>query len=89
MLRVSTYELLTKQPAIQPFQGALPKVVGVGGASPKIHGYGDVPFEIDDVVLHHALLVVDILNFFLIVGMDILRPHNALLFANETAPIKF
>ena len=41
-----------------------PHVFGVEGASPKIHGYVDVPLVIDDVVLHHALFVVENLDFF-------------------------
>ena len=45
--------------------------------------------EIDDVDLHLGLLVVKTLDLSRIVSMNILRPHNALLFANENAPIQF
>ena len=58
-----------------------PNVVGVGGESLKIYGYVNVPLEIEDVVLYHALQVVkndtSRHDLYLIVGMDILRTHNA------------
>ena len=79
MLSTAMYGRLQSAPEIQPFTEAAPKVVGVGKASAKIRGYVDVPVELDGTVVHHPLLVVERLAFSLIIGMDVIRPHDATL----------
>ena len=79
MLSTATYCRLPSTPAIQPFTGAAPVVVGVGGARAEIRGYVDAPVELDGIAVHHPLLVVDGLAFALLIGMDVLRPHGATL----------
>ena len=86
MISAAMRERLPKPPPIQPFTGAAPDVVGVGGASAKIRGYIDAPLEHNGVVVYHPLLVVKGLAFSVLDGTDILRPHDAILILSESSP---
>ena len=88
MLSAAMYTRLPDAPAIQPFFRAAPEVVGVGGARAEIRGYVDVPVEVAGVAVRQPLLVVEGLGFPLIIGMDILRAHRAVLTLDESAPVR-
>ena len=53
-----------------------------------IRGYIYAPVEVAEVVVHHPLLVVEGLAFFLLIGTDILRAHGAVLTLDESAPVR-
>ena len=78
MLSSAMYSRLPSAPAIQPFSGAAPDVIGVGGASSEIRGYVDALVELAGTAVYHPLLVVEGLAFPLLIGTDILRPHGAM-----------
>ena len=88
MLSSAIYSRLPHAPAIQPFTRAAPDVIGVGGPSAQIRGYVDAPVEIVEVEVHHPLLVVEVLAFFLLIGTDILREQGAVLTLDESAPVR-
>ena len=88
MLSTAMYSRLPSAPAIQPFSGAAPDVIGVGAASAEILGYVDAPVELAGTAVYHPLLVVEGLAFSLLIGTDILRPHGAMLTLDESAPLR-
>jgi len=77
MISAELYERLSSRPALLAFSSVAPDIVGVGGASAAVKGYIDIPFAIAETVVKHPLLVVEGLSFSLLVGMDVLRPHDA------------
>lgn len=78
MLSTAMYGRLPNVRAIQPFTEAATVVIGVGGASGELRTYIDAPVKLDNIVVHHLLLVVDKLAFALFIGMDILSPHGVM-----------
>ena len=77
LIPLSTYHQLRQQPPIINFSGCVPNIIGVGGALAVLKGYIDVPIEISGVEVLHPLVVVEHLAFPLLIGMDVLCPHNA------------
>ena len=88
MLSIVLYSRLRDAPAIQPFTRAAPDIVGVGGASAEIRGYVDALVEVSGITVHHSLLVVEGLAFPLLIGIDILRAHGAILKLDESTPVR-
>ena len=74
ILSTVMYGRIPNAPAIQPFTGSAPNIIGVGSATAEICGYVDAPIEIDGTAVRHPLLVVEGLAFPLLLGTDILRP---------------
>ena len=88
MLSTAMDSRIPNAPVIQPFTGSAPDIIGVGGATAEIRGYVDAPIEIDGTAVRHPLLVVEGLAFPLLLGTDILRPHDAMLTLDESAPLR-
>ena len=89
MLTAALYELLPSRPPIRKFDDSAPDVIGVGGASAGVRGYIDVPVQIAGAEVSHPLLVVTDLPFSLLIGMDVLRPHEAKLAFGGVTHMKF
>ena len=79
LLSSAMYGFLPNAFAIQPFTRDAPIVVGVENASAEIRGYVDSLVKIAGVAMHHPLLVVEKLASCLLIGTNILRPHDAML----------
>ena len=88
MLSTAMYSRLPSAPVIQPFSGAAPDVIGVGGATAEKRGYADAPVELAGTAVYHTLLVVEGLTFSLLISTDILWPHGAMLTLDESAPLR-
>ena len=89
MLPSSTLAALSPMPAIESFGSSPPNIVGVGGARATVLGYVDVPLSINGIVVRHPLVVVESLPFAVLVGMDILRPHRAVVSVGEPEAVRF
>lgn len=79
MLITAMYGRLPSVLAIQPFTGAAPDIVNVGGAIAEVHGYVDAHVELDGTAVGHPLLVVDGLAFALLIRINNLCPHGSTL----------
>ena len=88
MLSTAMYGRIPNAPAIQPFKGSAPDIIGVGGATAEIRGYVDAPIEIDGTAVRHPLLVVEGLACPLLLGTNILRFHGAMLTLHESASLR-
>ena len=88
MLNSVLYDQLFSRPAICSFSKSAPDIVGVGGASAEVRGYVDVPLQIASIEIAHPLLVVTSLAFPLLIGMDILQPHAAIMSLGHAAPLE-
>ena len=84
MLSTVMYSRLPHAQIVQMVTSATPEVVGVGGASAVIRVYVDSPIEFDGSAMHHPLLWVEGLAFPLLIDIDVLCPHDAVLPRNES-----
>ena len=76
MLSTALYGSIPNAPAIRPFTGLTPDIIGVGGATAEIRCYVDAPIEIDGTAVRHPLLVVEGLAFPLLLA-SIFIGHTA------------
>lgn len=74
--------------AIQPFTRATPDIVKVNNASADIRVYVHTPIKIANTDVHHPLLLIEKLAYFLSINTNILRLHDAVFALNETVPIQ-
>ena len=88
MLSTAMYGRLPSTPAIQHFTRSAPDVIGVGRASAEIREYVDVPVLLDGIAVRHPLLVVEGLAFSLLIGTDIIKPHDVMLLPNKPIPLR-
>ena len=79
MIPMRTISSLPNPPTVENFQSIPPSIVGVGGASATVRGYIDAPLVIAGAHIQHPIIVVEELAFPLLIGMDILGPHDAQL----------
>ena len=77
LIPFSTYNQFLQRSGITSFKGNANNIVGVGGARAFRKGFIDVPIEISGIKVRHPLVVVEHLAFPLLIGMDVLRSHNA------------
>ena len=75
-------------PLVENFSSASPRIVGVGDASATVRGYIDAPLVIAGTRVRHPLIVVEELAYPLLIGMDILGPHDAQLGVGATSSIR-
>ena len=87
MFSTAMYSCLASAPAVQPYLGAAPDVIGVDGASAEIRGYVDAAVKFANTAVCYPLLVEG-LAFSLVIGTDILRPHGAMLTLDECVSLQ-
>ena len=79
MIPMRTLRMLPDPPSVENFKSAPPNIVGVGGARVATRGYIDATLNLAGTIVQHPVIVVDDLAFPLLVGMDVLRSHDAQL----------
>ena len=88
MIPVCTIASLNNPPSVENFSSAPPRIVGVGGASATVRGYIDAPLVIAGARIQHPLIVVEELEYPLLIGIDILEPHDAQLGVGASSSIR-
>ena len=83
-----TLQLINNPPPIETLITSPLRIVGVGGASATVRWYIDASFIIARTQVRHPVIVDEDLSFSLLIGMDILGPHNAQLSVNASFSIR-
>ena len=79
---------MNNPPLIENFITSPPRIVGVGGANATVRRYIDAPLIIARTQVRHPVIVVKDLSFHLLIGMDILGPHDAQLGVGASRSIR-
>ena len=72
-----TLAALPKRLSVEKFMHKPPTIVGVSCSFARQLGYVDVLVVISDVKVRHPLIMVDNLEYPLLIGTDVLRPYRA------------
>ena len=88
MLSTAMYGRISNSPAIQPVTNSAPDIIGVNGATAEIRGYVDAPIEIDGTAVRYPVLVVKGLAFPLLLIINILWRHSAMVTLDESTSLR-
>lgn len=86
MVSESLYSQLSARPLIESFKMPTHDIVGVGGAYAEVNEYINVPFQIAGVQVAHLQLVVFGFSFSILIKINVLRPHSAVMLLEESVP---
>ena len=78
LVTTTTLLKLPERTSVEQFVHRPPNIVGVGNASVRVLGYVDVTVDIAGLEVRHPFIVVDELAYLILIGIDVLRPHEAI-----------
>ena len=88
MIPMQTLRSMNNPPPIETFITSPPRIVGVGCASATVRRYIDAPLIIARTQMRHLMIVVEDHSFPLLIGMDILGPHDAQIGVGASSSIR-